>query len=49
MSGIAYVNGRYVPLEDAAVSIETAGYQFADGIYEVCLLSAVDTGITTGT
>ena len=37
MSGIAYVNGRYVPLEDAAVSIEDRGYQFADGIYEVCL------------
>ncbi|MBI2717083.1 MAG: D-amino-acid transaminase [Rhizobiales bacterium] len=36
MSRIAYVNGRYLPLSDAAVSIEDRGYQFADGVYEVC-------------
>jgi D-alanine transaminase len=35
MSRIAYVNGRYVPLSQAAVHIEDRGYQFADGIYEV--------------
>lgn len=35
MSRIAYVNGRYVPHAEAAVSIEDRGYQFADGIYEV--------------
>ncbi len=36
MSRIAYVNGRYVPHEQAAVHIEDRGYQFADGVYEVC-------------
>ncbi|MDR3467002.1 MAG: D-amino-acid transaminase [Xanthobacteraceae bacterium] len=36
MSRIAYVNGRYLPLRDARVSIEDRGYQFADGVYEVC-------------
>ncbi|MFN8830032.1 MAG: D-amino-acid transaminase [Labrys sp. (in: a-proteobacteria)] len=36
MSRIAYVNGRYVPHREAAVHIEDRGYQFADGIYEVC-------------
>lgn len=35
MSRIAYVNGQYVPHNDAAVSIEDRGYQFADGVYEV--------------
>jgi len=37
MPRIAYVNGAYVPLRDAAVHIEDRGYQFADGIYEVAL------------
>ena len=36
MSRIAYVNGRYVPLRNAAVNIEDRGYQFSDGVYEVC-------------
>lgn len=36
MSRIAYVNGRYVPMRDASVHIEDRGYQFADGVYEVC-------------
>ena len=36
MSRIAYVNGRYLPHAQAAVSIEDRGYQFADGVYEVC-------------
>ena len=36
MSRIAYVNGRYVPHGDAAVHVEDRGYQFADGVYEVC-------------
>lgn len=35
MSRIAYVNGRYVPHNQAAVHIEDRGYQFADGVYEV--------------
>lgn len=36
MSRFAYVNGRYVPRREACVSIEDRGYQFADGVYEVC-------------
>ena len=36
MSRIAYVNGRYVPHQDAMVHVEDRGYQFADGVYEVC-------------
>jgi D-alanine transaminase len=36
MSRIAYVNGRYVPHGEAKVAIEDRGYQFADGVYEVC-------------
>jgi D-alanine transaminase len=33
---IAYVNGRYLPVRNALVSVEDRGYQFSDGIYEVC-------------
>lgn len=36
MSRIAYVNGRYLPYAHASVHIEDRGYQFADGVYEVC-------------
>jgi D-alanine transaminase len=36
MSRIAYVNGRYRPHRDASVHIEDRGFQFADGVYEVC-------------
>lgn len=36
MPRIAYVNGRYIRHADAAVHIEDRGYQFADGVYEVC-------------
>jgi D-alanine transaminase len=32
---IAYVNGSFVPLRDAKVSILDRGFLFADGIYEV--------------
>ena len=35
---IAYLNGAFLPKEDARVPIEDRGYQFADGIYEVILL-----------
>lgn len=38
MPHIAYVNGQYVPQRDATVHIEDRGYQFADGIYEVCVV-----------
>jgi D-alanine transaminase len=36
LSRIAYVNGRYLPGRHAMVHIEDRGYQFADGVYEVC-------------
>jgi D-alanine transaminase len=36
MSRIAYVNGQYRPMRDAHVHVEDRGYQFADGVYEVC-------------
>jgi len=36
MPRIAYVNGRYVPHRQACVHVEDRGYQFADGVYEVC-------------
>lgn len=35
MSRVAYVNGAFVPLSQAGVSIEDRGFQFADAIYEV--------------
>lgn len=38
MSAIAYVNGRYLRSDNARIHIEDRGYQFADGIYEVCLV-----------
>jgi D-alanine transaminase len=36
MSRVAYVNGRYLPRHHAKVDIEDRGYQFSDGVYEVC-------------
>ena len=36
MSRIVYVNGRYVARAAARVDVEDRGYQFADGVYEVC-------------
>ena len=35
MSRIVYVNGDYVPEEDAKVSVFDRGFLFADGVYEV--------------
>ena len=35
MPRVAYVNGRFVALSRAMVSVEDRGYQFADGVYEV--------------
>ena len=40
MSRIVYVNGRYLPQAHAVVSIEDRGYQFSDGVYEVCEVRA---------
>jgi D-alanine transaminase len=36
LSRIAFVNGRYVPHAQAVIHVEDRGYQFADGVYEVC-------------
>ncbi|MCE4226742.1 D-amino-acid transaminase [Methylobacterium sp. C25] len=35
MTRTAYVNGEYLPLEQASVSVLDRGFLFADGIYEV--------------
>jgi D-alanine transaminase len=35
---IVYVNGRFVPYRAASVHVEDRGYQFADGVYEVCAI-----------
>ncbi|MDX8403865.1 MAG: aminotransferase class IV [Mariprofundaceae bacterium] len=31
----AYVNGNFLPLDEATIHIEDRGFQFADGVYEV--------------
>jgi D-alanine transaminase len=36
LSRIAFVNGRYVPRAKAMIHVEDRGYQFSDGVYEVC-------------
>ncbi|MEM6710910.1 MAG: D-amino-acid transaminase [Pseudomonadota bacterium] len=35
MTRIAYVNGEFVPLEDAKISVLDRGFLFGDGVYEV--------------
>ena len=35
MARYAYVDGRYVAHDAAAVHVEDRGFQFADGVYEV--------------
>jgi D-alanine transaminase len=40
VSRIAYVNGRYVPHREACIHVEDRGYQFSDGVYEVCEVRA---------
>lgn len=48
MTRIAYVNGRYLPHANAAVSIDDRGYQFADAVYEVCEIRdgfVIDSGL----
>src|ERR1044071_7589489 len=35
LDSIAYVNGSFVPMAEAKVSILDRGFLFADGIYEV--------------
>jgi D-alanine transaminase len=36
VSRVAYVNGRYLPLGAAVVSINDRAFIFGDGVYEVC-------------
>ncbi len=36
MSRTVYLNGAYVPEEEAMVSVFDRGFLFADGVYEVC-------------
>ncbi len=36
MTRVVYVNGRYSSYDEAAVHVEDRGFQFADGVYEVC-------------
>ncbi|MGQ0811975.1 MAG: D-amino-acid transaminase [Nitrospiraceae bacterium] len=35
MPDIGFVNGRFMPLAEAVVSVEERGFQFGDGVYEV--------------
>lgn len=35
MPELAYLNGTFCPIDQAKVSIEDRGFQFADGVYEV--------------
>ena len=35
MPNIAFVNGRFMPLAEARVSVEDRGFQFGDGVYEL--------------
>jgi D-alanine transaminase len=35
MPDVAFVNGRFVPWDQATVPIEDRGFQFGDGVYEV--------------
>jgi D-alanine transaminase len=35
VSETAFINGRFLPLAQASVSVEDRGFQFGDGVYEV--------------
>ncbi|MCG3137053.1 MAG: D-alanine aminotransferase [Phycisphaerae bacterium] len=35
MADLAFINGEFLPLTEAKISIEDRGFQFADGVYEV--------------
>jgi D-alanine transaminase len=35
MPDIGFINGQFLPLEEAKVSIDDRGFQFGDGVYEV--------------
>ena len=38
MSRIVYVNGDYLPEEQAMISVFDRGFLFADGVYELSLI-----------
>lgn len=38
MARIAYMNGQYRSLSTPMVQVEDRGFQFSDGVYEVCLV-----------
>jgi D-alanine transaminase len=40
MTRIVYVSGTYHPYERAGVHVEDRGFQFSDGVYEVCEVRA---------
>jgi D-alanine transaminase len=40
MTRVVYVNGAYCPYDQACVHAEDRGFQFADGVYEVCEVRA---------
>lgn len=40
MARIIYVNGRYLPHSNAIIHVEDRGFQFADGVYEVCRIQS---------
>jgi D-alanine transaminase len=40
MARVVYVNGSYSPYGEAGVHVEDRGFQFADGVYEVCEVKA---------
>ena len=35
MPDIAFINGRFLPWEEATISIDDRGFQFGDAVYEV--------------
>lgn len=35
MPDVAFINGRFIPWQDATVSIDDRGFQFGDAVYEV--------------
>jgi len=35
MSSVVYLNGQYLPIEDAKISVLDRGFTFGDGVYEV--------------
>ena len=35
MSSIVYLNGLYLPIEEAKISVLDRGFTFGDGVYEV--------------